>query len=473
MTCRTVWLVVILTLLVPNHLMSQDWRVRYGLPYLLDDDDAPEILSITVKGKPKGRMTICCSPGQPQSLDILYWEFDLKFVSLRLLRLARILPRDKPSRLKLGYTRKVQTENGGFVLRHSVVDSKYKGIGRISSTNKPSYSFEGSSLDNLRRIYHSESVSWRKFWRKSKPWNPITTTIGDSARRAIDELLDRCGMSSPPAEPNWAELTDRGETPSASGFSPPSKPLQKNWRVRQGTPYGHDPADSRSIVARGKPKGRIILFCTKTPKDVDMIFVGSRWKRRVKLGFTHRVQTEDGGFVLRHSVKDSTHIGPGRIRNTPVSHFEGSAEEILQHIYHSESVSLGNPKRPKTVITGDSARRAIDEMLDFCGMSPPEPPGSPESPGRTPAPYWWSDRQRDHLVSLPSMLDPSLTLDPSSPRQPPEQEDLDVSSQSMIEKYIVALEAENDEEVPDVSLPSMLDPSLVLEPSSPPQPPER
>lgn len=462
MRCRSVWLVAIFALLVPSHLMSQDWRVRYGLPYQLEPEPADELdtWSITVKSEPRGKMILCCSSDPHPSFEIVWWERDSRSIPLRLLRLAPIVPRGKPPRLKRAFTRKVQSEDGGFVLRHSVADSKYTGMGKLLSTDIPTRVFEGSSLEDLQRIYHSESVSWRT----SERGKPNTFTTGDSARRTIDELLGRCGMSSPPAEPNWAELADRGETLSASG----ANPLQKNWRVRPGTPFGHDPANSRSIVARGKPKGRIIILCTRTTKDVYVFAPGSVWKGRAMLGFTRRVQTEDGGFILRHSVLDSKDKGTERLRNTPVRYFDGSASDILRRIYHSESVSMGNPKRPKTVITGGSARRAIDEMLDFCGIDPPsEPSASPESPGRSPAPYWWSDRQKDLFVSLPLMLDPSLTLEPSSPRQLPEQAGLDVSSQSTIEKYIVDLEAENDEESPDVSLPSMLDPSLRLEPSWP------
>ena len=360
MTCRSVWLVVIFILLVPSHLMSQDWQVRYGLPYRLDHEASYDAdgWSITVKSKPKGSLYICCRPGQPQSLDIVFWDSDSKSIPLRLLRLARILPRGKPPRMKLGFTRKVKTEDGGFVLRHSVADPKYLGIRGLGDMH--SHVCEGALL-GLQHLYHSESASWRE----SERGKPNTLTTGDAARRAIDELLYRCGMSSRPAEPDWAD-------PSASGASPPSKPLQKHWRVRSGTPYGHDPANSRSIVARGDPEGCIIIFCTRTPKVVLTLLPGSVWKGRMKLGFTRKVQTEDGGFVLRHSVKDSKYMGIGKIplTNIPGRVFEGDFTGSLQPIYHSESVSLGNPKRPNTITTGDSARRAIDEMLDFCGIDP-------------------------------------------------------------------------------------------------------
>ena len=195
MTCRTVWLVAIFTLLVPSHLMSQDWQVRYGLPYFLEPESAevPEVWSITVKGKPKGRMTLCCSPGQPQGLDIIWWDLDLKSIPLRLLRLARIVPRKKSHRLMLGFTRKVQTEDGGFVLRHSVLDPKYLGIERFRR-NTYSLMFEGNSFDSVQRMYHSETVSWRG----SKRQKPNTITIGDDGRRAIDKLLGYCGVGPPP-----------------------------------------------------------------------------------------------------------------------------------------------------------------------------------------------------------------------------------------------------------------------------------
>ena len=363
MTCRSVWLVVIFTLLVPSHLMSQDWQVRYGLPYRPHPEASYDAdgWSITVKGKPNGNMSICCRPGQPLSLDIVFWDFDSKSIPLRLLRLARILPRGKPPRLKLGFTRRVQTEGGGFVLRHSVADPKFLGI-RLG--NMASDVCEGALL-GLQHLYHSESVSWRE----SERGQPNTLTTGDAARRAIDELLYRCGMSSRPAEPDWTD-------PSASGASPPLKPLQTNWRVRSGTPFGHDPANSRSIVARGEPVGCIIIFCTRTPKVLVTLLPGSVWKGRMKLGFTRKVQTEDGGFVLRHSVKDSKYMGIDKIplTNIPSRVFESDFSGDLQPIYHSESVSLGNPKRPNTITTGDSARRAIGEMLDFCGIDPPAKP---------------------------------------------------------------------------------------------------
>ncbi len=425
---RTVWLVAIFTLLAPIHLRSEDWRVRPGTSY---GHDPTNSWSIVVRGKPQGEIEISCTRA-PQIVEVTFRGCSRK------------------RRLKLGFSRKVQTEDGGLVLRHSVHDPKYIGSGSVR--NRLVQWFEGSALDVVQRLYHSQSVSWGP----SKRGKPLTATTGDSARRAIDEMLGFCGMSLADRPPALLALAGRssagrGETPSASGPSQPSKSLKKQWRVRPGTPYGHDPANSWSIVVRGKPKGKIILLCTRTPRMAHVLTSGGSRKRRMKLGFSRKVQTEDGGFVLRHSVHDPEYIGPGKIRNTPTSDFEGNPYDTLQRIYHSESVSLGNPKQPKTITTGDIARRAIDELLDFCGISPPP---EPEAGRFSPDPSWLrqAPRQEGPDANLPSLLDSSSTS------QAPEQADLDVSLPSRldsIEKNILA------------NLPSRLDSS------SPSQAPER
>lgn len=125
-------------------------------------------------------------------------------------------------------------------------------------------------------------------------------------------MLDLCGLPLPAERPDWPALA--------------------GWRVRPGSPYGHHPANSRSIVVRGEPEGEVIIVCTRTPEGVDVLTPGSVWKSRQKLGFTRKVQTEGGGFVLRHTVRDAKYIGPGKIRNTPVRHFEGSDLDHLQRI---------------------------------------------------------------------------------------------------------------------------------------------
>lgn len=151
----------------------------------------PDKRFIMVRGYPDARDTwisFGCNPSRGI-------KFDLGFVLATELEFYG--PEDR-LHLQIGFSSRVRADDGGWVLKHETIDldkhrrpwniksRRVRGIGR----NAAAY-YDGEALDLLRRIYHSDRVSWTNL----KNGRTSHAVIGPAARAGIKELLDSCHVS--------------------------------------------------------------------------------------------------------------------------------------------------------------------------------------------------------------------------------------------------------------------------------------
>ena len=184
---------------IPKDAPYYEWEVYLCMnPWIVDRGgiDLEDSRSTLAEGAPSGNLSLSCNR----------WKARPKDLSLRLIFGFGDYPIDyRPLRrkkdrvhLQLGFREEVRhSESGeGFTLRQTTLDfdwphrswaSKYTS--REDSNAALFYDQEAADL--MRRMYHSESVSWTD--RRSGETNQAL--IGEPGREAIKTVMDFCGFS--------------------------------------------------------------------------------------------------------------------------------------------------------------------------------------------------------------------------------------------------------------------------------------
>ncbi len=162
---------------------GQEWKIYYRLGHKVSGDR----VLIFVDGSPLGEITMWCRYWPGRKAPNLYIDFHHQ------LGVPSPSWEGEKSPFRVGLWEKIlpASGEGEYTLKHTVLhypEATCESLTRASTLQG------AEAIDVIRRMYHSESISWTSLLIDRSS----TRTTGESSRKALEEFMKFCTISYEP-----------------------------------------------------------------------------------------------------------------------------------------------------------------------------------------------------------------------------------------------------------------------------------
>ena len=162
---------------------GQEW----GISYASDDKLFGNHVHIREDGEPLGQISMWCQYWPERKEPNFLIDFNYK------LGVPYPSWEGKKSPFRIGLWEKIlpASGEGEYTLRHTVLhypEAICRSLGRASTLRG------ADAIDMVRRIYHSESITWTSLRADLSS----TRTTGESSRKALEKFMKFCAISYEP-----------------------------------------------------------------------------------------------------------------------------------------------------------------------------------------------------------------------------------------------------------------------------------
>ena len=160
---------------------QREWRVVYDSHKLLGDS-----ARIVEQGEPYGELWLACwRPGRKNA------HLYIDFIHDMSMGAPSWIGRKSPFRVGLWEKILPASGEGEYTLKHTVL---HYHKATSNDTAPASTLNDDEAAGMIRRMYHSESISWTSM----VIGRSNTKTAGESSRKALEEFMEFCGISYEP-----------------------------------------------------------------------------------------------------------------------------------------------------------------------------------------------------------------------------------------------------------------------------------